>query len=267
MKDIVSIIENKKIKAYEQITKFLGPTVDLEQLSKVAQSLFPKSVKALQELSVFFEQEMLRCRNSEAYFSACLSGAAMIESFLLAICILDEIEVTKTTVFKNLTKKKSQPYENIVSYWTLKEFIPVAEELDWIGVNVVDKQLVSTLIEGYREMLPAAKPGITEESIHSVAQLLINHPDIAFLTLMQNMRNLVHGGRCIRLRKNLASADFRDWAKLVLILIVEIRDCLILRLDTIYQKYMRNQLNSPEGLALFIKQLTDFKNISSPVKP
>ena len=64
---------------------------------------------------------------------------------------------------------------------------------------------------------------------------------------MQSMRNLVHGGRCVRLRKKLDTQDFAEWAQLVMMLTGEIRDCLILKLKPISQEYLNNLLNSQSG--------------------
>ena len=201
---------------------------------------------------------MLRCRDAGAYFTGCLAAAAMIESFLLFLCILEKATVERTKSFQNFNTK-NRPYEQAVLHWTLKELIPLTEELEWIGPTVVDQDLVAALIDGYYEMIPIAKPDITKENLEAFAGALKKRPDVALLVLMQSMRNLVHGGRCVRLKKNLESDDFSDWAQLVMILTVEIRDCLILRLNSIYQRYFMDLMNSPEGLPVFIKLYARFR--------
>jgi hypothetical protein len=194
---------------------------------------------------------MLLCRDANANFSGCLAGAAMIEAFLLLFCVLDEPAVKRAKSFHAFAKK-NKPYADLVAHWTLKELIPLSEELQWIGATVVEKDLVTALVDGYYEMLPMARPGITQEEMGKLAEALRKHPDVALLLLMQSMRNLVHAGRCIRLRKNLPSDDFSDWAKLIMVLTVEIRDCLILRLSSVYQQYFVGMVNSPDGVAAIL---------------
>lgn len=255
MKDIGSIIKADEVKAKELIRQVLGPSADFGVMSKAAETLLPESTRELQELCKFYEEEMVRCRDAGAYFFGCLAGAAMIESFLLSICILERKAVEGSGSFKNSRKGVNRAYEQIVLHWTLKDLIPLAEELEWIGPTVVDEDLVTALVDGYREILPIAKPDITDEGLEAVLNTLKARPDVALLVLMQSMRNLVHGGRCVRLRKRLASTDFSDWAKLVMVLTVEIRDCLILRLKSIYQRYFTDLLSSPAGVSALAKLL------------
>jgi hypothetical protein len=253
MKDIASLVKSKEAAGRELLGRILGPNADFEAVSMTALALLPEATKELQELCVFFEGEMLRCRDGGAYFAGCLAGAAMIESFLLSICILERKAVEDSRYFRSLKKNKNLAFEKITPHWTLKELIPLTEELEWIGPETVDLQLVTALVEGYREMLPVARPGMTDQDMVTFLSDLKERPDVALLELMQSMRNLVHGGRCLRLRKRLASADFADWAKLVMIVTVEIRNCLLTRLQSIYGRYLRELANSPEGLAAFAK--------------
>jgi|SRR5450755_25699 hypothetical protein len=255
MKDIASLIKADEVKAKELLKQVLGPSADFGTMSKVVEELLPESTRKLQELCIFYENEMVRCRDAEAYFFGCLAGAAMIESFLLSISVLERKAVEGSRSFQTSRKKVNRAYEQTALHWTLKDLIPLAEELEWIGPTVVDKDLVLALVEGYREILPIAKPDITDESLEAVLDTLKRRPDVAFLVLMQSMRNLVHGGRCVRLRKQLASTGFSDWAKLVMILTVEIRDCLILRLRSIYPRYLTDLLSSPAGLSALAKLL------------
>ncbi len=257
MKDISAIVKARREKGDTMVRQVFGTHVNFEDVSKALPELFPSSATELQSLSKFFEEEMLRCRDAGAHFSGCLAGAAMIESFLLFICILEKAAVERTKTFQS-SNKKNRAYEQVVVHWTLKELIPITEELEWIGPKVVDPDLITALVDGYNEMLPAAKPGITEEDLQALSAEITKRPDLALLVLMQNMRNLVHGGRCVRLRKNLASEDFSDWAKLVMVVTVEIRDCLILRLESIYRRYFLNLINTPRGLGMLAGLLGRF---------
>lgn len=247
MKDIASVVSGYEARGQELMRRF-APSANPEDLINAFEGLLPDSAKELQELCKFFEREMLLCRDAGAYFLGCLSGAAMIESFLLLFCLLEKASVERTRSFHS-NKKKKQPYEEVLTRWTLKELIPLAEELEWIGSKAVEPELVKALVDGYREMLPAAKPGLADNNLNAALRLLEERPDVVLLSLMQSMRNLVHGGRCVRLRKQLWSKDFSDWAKLVMVLTVEVRDCMILQLEAAYKRYIMDLMNTSEGVA------------------
>ncbi len=245
------------------MSRILGSSVQFEDVSKAFEELLPEQARNLQDICKFYEHEMLLGRDSGAYFSGCLAGAAMIEAFLLLFCVLQQPAVERTESFRKFAKKKG-PYLTVIAHWTLRELIPLSEELQWIGATMVEKDLVAALIDGYYEMLPAVKPGITQEEMEGVVEVFRSRPDVALLTLMQSMRNLVHAGRCIRLKRNLPSEDFADWAKLVMVLIVEVRDCMILKLNSVYQQYIVGLLGSPGGVATFSKVLNQLGGVRSP---
>ena len=257
MKDISSIIKAYETKGRALIGTVLSPSANFTEVSAAFQGLLPEPARALEELCKFYEAEMIRCRDGGAYFSGCLAGAAMIESFLLLFCFLEKNTVIASAKFPR-SSRENKPYEEVASHWTLKELIPIAEELKWIGPEVVERDLVTALVDGYKEMLPTAIPNLSEEELNSVLQSLERHPDTALLVLMQSMRNLVHGGRCVRLRRRLWSEDFSDWAKLVMVLTVEVRDCLILRLGKAYEQYVRALAESPEGLVRIATLMSQF---------
>jgi hypothetical protein len=249
MKDITSVIGAYETRGQELIRR-LAPLTDQKDLLDALGGLLPESAKELQELCKFFEREMLLCRDAGAYFSGCLSGAAMIESFLLLFCLLEQSAVERSRTFHS-NKKKKHPYKEVLALWTLKDLIPLAEELQWIGPKTVEPELVKALVDAYREMLPAAKPGLADHELNSALRSLEERPDVVLLSLMQSMRNLVHGGRCVRLRKRLWSEDFSEWAKLVMVLTVEVRDCMILRLEAAYKQYATDLMNTSEGVTAF----------------
>jgi len=244
-RDINALIKAEEIKAKAAIEKMFGGLLSFQEIAITAQDLFPSEVKELQALGVFFEGEMIRCRDAKAYFSGCLAAAAMIESCLLLFSFLDRATVARTALFKRLSKP-NKTYEEIVLPWTLKELIPVAEEVDWIR-HSVQPEAIKVLVALHEELAPAVRPGITPAEVAAGAKYIETHADLALLHLMQSMRNLVHGGRCVRLRKKLDTQDFAEWAQLVMMLTGEIRDCLILKLKPISQEYLNNLLNSQSG--------------------
>jgi hypothetical protein len=196
---------------------------------------------------------MIRCREGQAYFAACLAGAAMIESFLLLFCIYERKNVQDTIAFRKHSKGR-KPYEALVAKWTLKDLIPIAMELGWIRKEI-DGQLVDALVSMYREIASVMRPDITVLEIESGAASLKAHPDTALFGLMQDLRNLVHAGRWVRLKRAFVQATFVEWTRLVLALTADIRDCLILRLEAAQGRYLDDLLRSPEGSKWFAEIL------------
>jgi len=253
-RDINAYIAAEETEARATLEKAFGGLLSFQDIATAAQDLFPPEIRELQALGVFFEGEMIRCRDAKAYFSGCLAAAAMIETFLLLYSFLDKTEVSRTVLFRKLSKP-SKTYEEVVLRWTLKELIPVAQELDWIRRSV-QPAAVSVLVKLHEELAPAVRPGITSAEIAAGAKYIETHPDLALLHLMQSMRNLVHGGRCVRLRKNLDTPEFAEWAQLVMLMTAEIRDCLILKLKSISQHYLNEELKSAAGQAKLVTLTT-----------
>jgi len=253
-RDINAYLRAEEAKTNDAIAKMFGSSVAFEDLATAAQDLFPREVRELHALGVFYEGEMFRCRDAKAYFFGCLAGAAMIESYLLLFSIFDRSQVEKTATFQKM-QKSTRTYEETVLGWTLKQLIPITQELGWIRHDI-QSTAISVLLELYRDLAPVVRPGITTAEIDASSIYLEKHPDLALLHLMQSMRNLIHGGRCVRLSKKLYTDDFAEWAQLVMVLTVEVRDCLILKLKSVSQKYLIGLLNSPDGLASVIELIT-----------
>jgi hypothetical protein len=260
MKDIHAMLKAQETYSSELMGQIFGEHINSQDVTRIVQGLLPESFKELQNLCRFFEKEMAICREAGAYFSSCLAGAAMIESFLLSICLLEETAVRHSKSFQTF-KKKNKPYKDTIVCWTLKELIPIAEEIQWVNPAVVNQDLVKVLIDSYYQIIPTAEPGVSEEDLKVMMKSLGNRPDVALLCLMQSMRNLVHGGRCIRLEKKLASKDFSDWAILVIALTAEIRDCLVVRLNAVYHRYFSELLSSPVEFIKFTKLLVQSSKI------
>ena len=252
-RDIRALIKADEANAKDAIAKVFGKSVQFEDIAAAAQELFSSEVRDLHALGVFYEGEMIRCRDANAYFSGCLAGAAMIESYLVLFAILDRVDVEQTALFGKLSKP-NKSYQDLVLRWTLRELIPITEELGWIR-HTIQAGAISILVKLHEELAPVVRPSITAAEIAAGSTYIQTHADLALLHLMQSMRNLVHGGRCVRLKKKLDTQDFAEWAQLVMVLTVEIRDCLILKLKPLSQKYMIGMLNSSDGLKTVIRLL------------
>jgi len=80
-------------------------------LDQLLDDLLPPKMALLQRLAVRYEKEMLACRDGKAYFSACVLAAAMLESLLLLLCLLNRVAVEKTDRYKSRTSKRTASFD------------------------------------------------------------------------------------------------------------------------------------------------------------
>jgi hypothetical protein len=112
-RDISALIAADETSARSAIEKAFGGLVSFQELAAAAQGLLPPEARELQALGVFFESEMIKCRDVRAYFSGCLAAAAMIESCLLFFSFLDKAHVSQTAAFKKLSKP-GKTYDEVI---------------------------------------------------------------------------------------------------------------------------------------------------------
>jgi hypothetical protein len=105
-RDINALIKAEEITARAAAEKIFGDLVSFQEITTIAQDLFPREVQELQALGIFYESEMIRCRDAKAYFSGCLAAAAMIESCLLLFSLTHPMspELHSLTKFQSPTK-------------------------------------------------------------------------------------------------------------------------------------------------------------------
>ncbi len=221
-----------------QLNSTLGTNFEnLGDLSNFKRAL-PADMLKLQDLCLFFEKEFLRAKEGKAYFSACLSGAAMIEGFLLLLCSLFKDIVVQSAAYTKVAKGKK--FEDVSGKLTLETLVEIAESLSWISPHTVRTDLKVSISEAYEEI--ATSRQLDPAQIAIGKQALIDHPGIALLGLMKDMRNLLHAGRWTRQNRAFNQEAFEQWSQLVVFAIAEIRDCLAIKMTLSIQERLTSAL-------------------------
>jgi hypothetical protein len=171
---------------------------------------------------------MVKSNNAGAYFSSSLMGAAMCEAMLALMCLVFETDVRETRQFHHSTKKLNTViYRSVVSNWSFEQFICVSEECNWIPANIVEKDIITGLADGFRELMPMSHPEMSEEEIERGAATFLDNPGSAILRMTQTLRNSIHAGSWLRRRTSFDADAFEGWCRLAISLSAEIRLCLM----------------------------------------
>jgi hypothetical protein len=225
MDDKISYMTELQQQILQQVNNAFG--MNIKSLDELAgfKKLLPEEVLKLQDLCLFLEGEFLKCDKAKAYFSGCISGAAMIEAFLLMLCWLNKDEVVGTAIYRKHAKTKQ--FDAAWGSLSLESLIEIAETLKWIPPDLVKTDLSTAIALSYEEI--ASSKGLDTETIASGKQALLLHPATALFGLMRDLRNCLHAGRWIRQKKAFNPDPFDEWSHLGVILIGEIRDCLVVK--------------------------------------
>jgi hypothetical protein len=208
-----------------ELNAVLGTKVkSFDELTALKNTL-PEDFLKLQSLCVFYESGFLKCYKAKAYFLGCLSGAAMIEAFLLMLCWLNKNEVMMATSYQKQAKTKT--FEKVWGSLSFETLIEIAEELKWITTDLVKMDLKNALALGYEEI--AAAKGLDAETIVRGKEAFMLHPAIALFDLVRSLRNFLHAGRWVRQNKVFNVEPFEEWCHLGIALIAELRDCLVVK--------------------------------------
>ncbi len=217
------------------------------------------------ELALFCEGEMLKTIQAGAHFSSCLMGAAMNEAFMALMCLMFEADVRGTRQFYHSTKKlKSFNYADVVSKWSLEQFINVSEQCGWISPEIVELEFITALANGFRELMPISHPEFSQEQIESGANAFFVSPGPSMLRMTQELRNAIHAGIWMK-RPSAFNADtFVEWCRFATVLCGEIRLCLMHHLMARIGKLARIQASAlkelisklpPEALPILEEQM------------
>jgi hypothetical protein len=243
MDDKISYMKELQQQLLQELNHAFGMNIkSLDELTDL-KKLLPEEFRKLQDLCLFLEADFLKCDKAKAYFSGCLSGAAMIEAFLLMLCWLNKDEVIATAVYKK--HAKARPFDAVWGSLSLELLIEIAETLKWIPSDLVKAELSTAIALSYEEI--AISKGLDTEAIAEGKQALLLHPATALFGLMRDLRNCLHAGRWIRQNKAFNPDPFDEWSHLGVILIAEIRDCLIVKMTRDIQAKFTKAVAELEG--------------------
>lgn len=225
MDDKLSHLAELQRQMLHQFNKLFGAEIkefgELETFRKYV----PPEFQKLQALCLFLEKDFLKAKDGGAYFSACISGAAMIEAFLLVLCWSNQDAVTALDIYRKHAKTRS--FDAAWASLSLETLIEIAHALQWIPADIVRVELRTSMAAAYEEL--ASSRGLPQEEIEASKNALMQRPAVALFDLMREIRNSLHAGRWIRERRAFNPEPFDEWSQFGVVMIAEIRDCLAIK--------------------------------------
>lgn len=203
--------------------------IKAETWEELVAAVLPARINTVQRLAVLYEREMIACRDGKAYYAACVMGAAMIEAFLLLLCMLNPDTVQNTRRYKDRAGKKSQNFEFIISCFGMDDFIEISAELNWIPSTLISEEWKQSLPAEFLEVVLERHPNMSKASRESHAKSLTINPAYSLMSILNMMRNRMHAGKWVKQNNVLQNEEaFSGWAQVALVAAAHIRDCLLL---------------------------------------
>jgi len=209
------------------INEVLGTSISSLDELRAFKSHAPAELGRLEAICKYFEAEMIRCKESNAFFAAAVLSGSMIESMLMLLCHVESKDVQRSRAFKKYGKPKND-YQKAVTKLKFEALIAIAEELSWVSPNSVREEFRERLRDHYLEVLQISSPELGVDELSSRATWGYQNPGGMLFLHIQEMRNLLHGGRWVAHRKDLNEPVLAEWAKIIVVMAAEVRDCLAL---------------------------------------
>lgn len=200
-----------------------------QTLEEFATAILPPRVNTVQRLAMLYEREMIACRDGKAHYAACVMGAAMIEAFLLLLCLLNPDTVQGTRRYKDRIGKKSQDFESIIARFGMEDFIEISAELNWIPTALVSDEWKQSLPAAFLELVAGRYPNMSKLERETRAKSLTDNPAYSLMLILNMMRKRLHAGNWVKQDHALENEEaFSGWAQVALVAAAHIRDCLFL---------------------------------------
>jgi hypothetical protein len=218
----------------QQLNSALGTNIKRFEELAGFEKFLPEEIRKLKDLCLFLERDFLACEKAGAYFSGCISGASMIEGFLILLCMFNKEDVIKLDPYRKSAKKKE--FDKVLGSLSLENLTDIAVKLEWIHPQIVTDDIRRVFADSYEEI--ALGQGLDAATIATNKQALYDHPAMALFYFMREIRNLLHSGIWIRKAKPFNAAIFHEWAHFCIYLIAEIRNALVIRFTNDLQRTM-----------------------------
>ncbi len=204
----------------------LGVRLNSETRGTVYRAALGETRSQLYEVAQLFAAEADKGRNAGGYFSATLMIASAIETLLALTCLLSEKEVARSGAYRSLKGKKKRNFEEKILSAFFSDLIEIAIDLNWI----VSSDLDQTVINAVKTDMPVFADGIypsdsAEERMLRIERLDTN-PGVEMLSVLQDIRNLIHGPRWPRLSIKADPVAFEDNCKFAFVVSYQVMMCL-----------------------------------------
>lgn len=238
-----AMIKDAGYKAVQAVANALNIEPAVESITPVLEAAMGLDMVKLFKLSLYFGFEADGCFEKEAYFASCLLTAAAIETVLVLICLQEEDCVSGTKLYRKLKDKApSMAFKDIIGEFNFDKTINLSWSLGWIEQDVVNPELLQAVIEDFPKLASTVYPKWATEDIEKKLKNLVADPGTEMLKVLQDMRNLVHGARWLKLNSVLDDAEFMANCKLAVLVGREIMQCLSIRIVRKFQSSLENLL-------------------------
>ena len=176
---------------------------------------FPQIWRCSNSLLFCTKSKCWLARDSKAYFPACVMGAAMLEAFLLLLCMLNQESVKKTHCYKGRIGKRAADFEQTICSFGFEDLVEISAELNWVPASLIAADWKTALPETFIEIVKERRPNMSKAERIRRSESLVVNPAYSLMLLLNMMRNRIHPGRWVRERHVLkdenALANGRRW--------------------------------------------------------
>src|SRR4051812_14330187 len=110
----MSSLENTPLDKLLEIANLMFGT-NAKTFDELGDHMLPEDCATAKRLSVFYEVEMIACRDAKSYFGSCVMGAAMLEAFLLLLCLSNQEKVQQTEWFSKRAGTKKRDVKQVLT--------------------------------------------------------------------------------------------------------------------------------------------------------
>ncbi len=202
--------------------------MNAQSWDELVDALLPPDIALAKKLAVFYEAEMLRCRDAGAFYAGCVMGAAMIESLLLLLCLQKASDVSATKSFMRRCGTAGKDFSRQLHSLGFDDLISISAELNWIPSDLVSEEWKQGLGDTFKEVVIERGTHMSKAEREERAAALRDMPAYSLMLLLNHLRNRIHGGRWLKERQQFTSeAAFQGWAQAAIVGAAHIRDCIL----------------------------------------
>jgi hypothetical protein len=201
---------------------------DAKSWDELVEGLMPPDLRLLKRLVTFYEAEMLRCRDSKAYYAGCVMGAAMLESLLLMLCMEKISDVRSTSVLADRANVEDRELKRKLYSLGFEDLINISAELNWLPKDLISDEWKQGLAEAFKEVVIENRVHMSKMDREQRASALTETPAYSLMLLLNQLRNRIHGGRWLKEGRKFTSEEaLSEWAQAAIVGAAHIRDCYI----------------------------------------
>jgi hypothetical protein len=208
----------------KQVSAVIGVDLTPELAVKLYEAAMGPENLEVYRVITYFAHESDKCRQSGAWFSACLMTASAIEGLLTALCLFSQTEVETTGTYKSISQAGT--YKERILRINLDKLVQLAAKFDWIPSDAVAPDLLQAAIIDFPLFRRNLYPHEDDSTRAIKFEAFKKDPGIEMLQVLQHMRNLVHPNRWPRFGITITSPEFESDCKFIYVIAYQVMGCL-----------------------------------------